>query len=98
MSDTTSNAINKFERKISVKGAARAGARFTLFISDKDMNDIIRIIKSLKDSNILIDDITETVSHEIIKKECKFLPALLALLVVSSFGFFSCKRYKWKRS
>ena len=98
MSDTTSNAINKFERKISVKGAVRAGTRFTLFISDKDMNDIIRIIKSLKDSNILIDDITETVSHEIIKKECKFLPALLAPLVVSSFGFFSCKRYKWKRS
>ena len=37
-----SNAINKFERKISGKGAVRAGKGFTLFISNEDMNDIIR--------------------------------------------------------
>ena len=28
------------------------------------MNDIIKIIKSLQDSNALIDGITETVKHE----------------------------------
>ena len=28
------------------------------------MNDIIKIIKSLQDSNVLIDGITETVKHE----------------------------------
>ena len=31
VSNLTSNAINKFERKISRKGAMRAGNRFTLF-------------------------------------------------------------------
>ena len=61
----TSNVINKFERKISGKGAVRAGKGFTLFISDKDMNDIIKLIKSLEDSGLLIDGGTETVKHEI---------------------------------
>ena len=41
-SNLTSNAINKFERKISGKGAVRAGKGFTLFISNKDINDIIK--------------------------------------------------------
>ena len=40
-----SNEIYKFKRKI--KGAVRAGKRFTLFISNEDMNHIIKIIKSL---------------------------------------------------
>ena len=61
----TSNVINKFERKISGKGAVRAGKGLTLFISDKDMNDIIKLIKSLEDSGLLIDGGTETVKHEI---------------------------------
>ena len=39
------NAINKFERKISGKGAMRAGKGFTSFISNEDVNDIIKIIK-----------------------------------------------------
>ena len=40
----TSNAINKFERKMIGKRAVRAGKGFTLFISNEDMNDIIKII------------------------------------------------------
>ena len=47
LSNLTSNAINKFERKISGKGAVRAGKGFTLFISNEDMS-YIKIIKSLK--------------------------------------------------
>ena len=43
------------------------------------MHDIIKIMKSLKDSNVLIDGITETVKHEI----ARFLDALLALLAAS---------------
>ena len=46
VSNLTSNAINKFERIISGKGAVRAEKRFTLFISNEDMIDIIKIIKS----------------------------------------------------
>ena len=43
----TSNAINKFEWKISGKGAVRAGKEFTLFILNEDMNDTIEIIKKI---------------------------------------------------
>ena len=73
LSNLASNAINKFGRKISGKGAARAGKGFTLFISNEDMNDIIKIIKSLEDSNVLIDGVTETVKHEITKQEGGYL-------------------------
>ena len=58
VSNLISSAINKFDRKISTKGAVRAGKGFTLFISDEDMNDIIKIIKSLEDSDVLIDGVT----------------------------------------
>ena len=77
VSNSASNAMNKFERKISGKGAVIAGKRFTLFISNEDMNDIVKIIKSLEDSNVLIDGITETVKEDV------FLGALLAHLVAS---------------
>ena len=43
--------MNTFERKITGKGAARAGKGFALFILNEHMDDIIKIIKSLKDSN-----------------------------------------------
>ena len=39
----------------------------SLFIWNEDINDIIKVIKSLEDSNVLIDDISETVKHEIKK-------------------------------
>ena len=39
-----------------------------LFISNKDMNDF-KIIKSLEDSDVLIDGITETVKHELKNKK-----------------------------
>ena len=80
VSNLTSNAINKFERKISGKGAVRAGKGFTLFISNEDMNDIIKIIKSLEDSGVLIDGVTEKVKQEIKKQEGWFLGAFLAPL------------------
>ena len=60
VSNLASNAINKFERKLSEKRAVRAAKGFTLFISNEDMTDIIKIIKSLEDSNVLIDSTTET--------------------------------------
>ena len=47
------------------------------------MNDIIKIIKSLEDSGVLIDAVTETVKHEIKNQEGGFLGALLAPLAAS---------------
>ena len=76
----TSNAINKFERKMSEKGVIRARKGFTLFISNEDINNIIETIKSLEDSCVLIDGVTETVKHEIKKQEGGFLATSLAPL------------------
>ena len=45
------------------KGSVRAGKGFTLSISNEDLNDIIKVIKSLEDSDVLIDGVTETVKH-----------------------------------
>ena len=61
----------------------RAGKVFSLFILNEDMNYIIKIIKSLEDLGVLIDGVTETVKHEIRKKEVGFLGALLRPLVAS---------------
>ena len=47
------------------------------------MNDIINIKKSLKDSGVLIDKVTETVKHEIRKQEGGFLGVVLAPLAAS---------------
>ena len=44
------------------------------------MNDIIKIIKSLEDSGVLIDGVTETLNHETKKQEGGFLGALSAPL------------------
>ena len=46
------------------------------FFSNEGMNDIIKIIKSLEDSNVLIYGINETVKHEITKTKGGFLLAL----------------------
>ena len=67
------------------------------------MNDIIKIIKSLEDSGVLIDGLTETVKHEIKKQEVGFLGVLLTplaasfikpviSLVVRGWGFRRAKR------
>ena len=83
VSKLTSSAINKFDRKISGKGAVRAEKGFTLFISNEDMDDIIKIIKSLEDTGVLIDGVTETGKDETKKQEVGFLGALLEPLAAS---------------
>ena len=43
------------------------------------MNEIIKIIKSLEESGVLDDRVTETVKHEIKKQEAGFCGALVLL-------------------
>ena len=50
VSNLTSSATS-VEKKLSKE--------FTLLISNEDMNDIIKIIKSLEDSSVLIDGVTK---------------------------------------
>ena len=47
------------------------------------MDDITRIIKSLENSNGLIDEATETVKHEIEKQNDGFFATLLAPMTAS---------------
>ena len=47
------------------------------------MNDIIKIIKSLEDSGVSIDGVTETVRYEMKEQDGRFLGALLAPLGAS---------------
>ena len=61
---TASSVLDKLERKISGKGAVRAEKGFTLFISNEDVDDIFKIVESLKKLGLLIDSATETVKHK----------------------------------
>ena len=61
----------------------------------EDLNDIIKIIKLLEDSNLLLDSITETVKHEIKKKrEVFFLQPVISSVVkgISGRGVRSRRR------
>ena len=79
----------------------RTGKGFTLFFVKEDMNDIIKIIRSLEGSGVLIYGVTETIKHEIKKQKRQ-----ISWSFVSTFNcfsskisdFFSSKSYKWKRN
>ena len=66
----------------------RAGKGFTLFVSNENVDDMIRIISSLQNSGLLIDGVTDKVKDEIKKQEGRDLVGLMApmadSLVVSS--------------
>ena len=78
--------LDKVERKISGKGtvatsgtgAVRAERGFRLFISNEDMDGIIKIRELLEKSGLLIDGATETMKHETKKQESGFLGAIMA--------------------
>ena len=72
--------LNKFERKISEQGAVRAGKAFTLFVSNEDMDDIIKIVNSLEKSGLLIDGSTDTVKNEASKEEGRYIAAIVPLM------------------
>ena len=45
----------------------------TLIISNDEINDIIKIVKSLEDSGLLLKGVTETVQNEVKEKKEDFL-------------------------
>ena len=75
-------------RVIATSGVSvvRAGKGTTLVISNEDMDESIWIIKSLKNSGVLIDGVIETVKHEIKNQEGGFLGMLLGALSASMLG------------
>ena len=55
----------------------------TLIISNNEIGDIIKILKSLEESGSLLKEITETVENEVKQQKGGFLSMLLSTLGVS---------------
>ena len=58
----------------------------TLIISNNEMEYIIKIIKSLEDSGLLIERDTKTIQNELKEQKGEFLSMLLGTLVASLLG------------
>ena len=63
-----------------------SGGHTTLIISNKDMEDLIKIVKSLEDSGLLLKGVTESVQNEIKEQKGGFLSMLLGTLGASLLG------------
>ena len=62
------------------------GNTTTLIISNNEMEDIIKIVKSLEDSGLLLKGVTETVQNEVKEQKGGFLSMLLGTLGASLLG------------
>ena len=58
----------------------------TLIISNKDMEDLIKIVKSLADSGLLLKEVTESVQNEVKERIGGFISILLGTLGATLFG------------
>ena len=58
----------------------------TLIIPNNEMEDIIKIVKSVEDSGLLLKGVTETVQNEVKKQKGGFLSMLLGTLDASLLG------------
>ena len=68
-----------------IKKILRSG-NTTLIISNDEIHDIIKIIKSLEESGLLLKGVTETVQNEVKEQKGGFLSALLGTLGASLIG------------
>ena len=69
-----------------VLGSRHHSSSTTLVISNNEMEDIIKIVKFLKDSGLLLKGVTETVQNEVKKQKGGFLSMLLGTLGASLLG------------
>ena len=60
-----------------------SGNNVTLIISNNEMEDLIKLIKSLEDSGLLLNGVTETVQNEIKEQKGGFLSMLIGTLGAS---------------
>ena len=58
----------------------------TLIISNEEINDIMKIVQALEDSNILLKGITKTIKNETKEQKRRFLSMLLGTLGASLLG------------
>ena len=58
----------------------------TLVISNEEMNDIMKIVQALEDSNILLKGVTKTIKNETKEQKGGFLSMLLGTLGANLLG------------
>ena len=63
-----------------------SGHNTTLITSNDEMEDILKIVKSLKDSGILLKRVSKTIKNEAKEQEGRFLSMLLGMLGASLLG------------
>ena len=63
-----------------------SGHNTTLIISNDEMDDILKIVKSLENSGVLIKGVSETIQHEAKEQRGGFLSMLLGTLGASLLG------------
>ena len=69
--------MQEYIKKISGSGTT------TLIISNDEMEDIIKIVKSLEDSGLLLKGVSETIQNEEKEQKGRFLSMLLGTLGTS---------------
>ena len=72
-------------KKILESGCCRSSST-ALIISNNEIEDIIKIVKSLEDSGLLLKGVTETVQNEVKEQKGGFLSILLGTLGASLLG------------
>ena len=68
--------------RILIIGSSGSG-NTTLIISNEDMEDLIKIVKSFEDSGLLLEGVTELVQNEVKEQKGGFLSMLLGTLGAS---------------
>ena len=63
-----------------------SGNNTTVILSNKDMDDLIKIVKSVEDSGLSLKGVTESVQNEIKEQKGEFLNILLGTLGASLLG------------
>ena len=63
-----------------------SGNNTTLIILNKDMEDLVKIVKSLEDSGLLLEGVTKSVQNKIKEQKGGFLSTLLGTLGASLIG------------
>ena len=66
-----------------VIGSGHNNNKTTLIISNNEIEDIVKIVKSLKDSGLLLKGFTETVRYKVKEQKGGFLSMLLGTLGAS---------------
>ena len=72
--------MQQFKKKIHGSGTT------TLIVSHKEMNDIMKTVQALEDSNILLKGVTKTIKNETKEPKAGFLRMLLCTLGVKLLG------------